>query len=93
MNKVTISNRPEPVFAGDSEWKEYVIDKNDINPTVLKLIYDRPDVDFVIEYLEKHFKHDKRRKNIWFFVNKDIDGLKGFMQYSNPEQDQPTILE
>jgi len=92
-NKVTISNRPEPVFQGDTEWKEYIINKNDLNETVLKLIYEREDVDFVMEYLDKHFKHDKRRKNVYFFVNKDVIGLKNFMQYASPEQDSPEILE
>jgi hypothetical protein len=93
MNKVTISNRPEPVFQGDTEWKEYIIKKEDLNNTVLSLIYEREDVQFVTDYLEKHFKHDKRRKNVWFYVNKDIVGLKNFMQYLNTEQDSSDILE
>jgi hypothetical protein len=92
-NKVAISNRQEPVFQGDSEWKEYIIDKNDLNDTVLRLIYEREDIEFVNEYLSKHFKHDKRRKNVYLYVNKDIEGLKGILINIEDIEVLPQILE
>ena len=93
MNKVCLSNRPEPVFQEDSEWKEFVIKKEDLNESVFKIIYDTDDVGFAIEYMEKHFKHDKRRKNVYFYSNSDIVGLKNFMQYIDTPLDEPNILE
>jgi hypothetical protein len=93
MNKVAISKRPEPMFQEDSEWSEYVINKKDLNKSIWKIIYEREDVDFVVDYMEKYFNHDKRRTNIYVYTNKDIVGLKNFMQYLNPQQDSSDILE
>lgn len=91
--KVAISNRQEPTLQEDNEWKEYVIAKVDINESLLRIIYDRDDVGFVLDYISNDKKMDKRRKNIYFYSNEDIDGLKNFMQYLDYDQTSPKILE
>jgi len=93
MNKVIISKKPQDVFQDDSEWTEYAIDRNDINTSLLRLIYDMEDVDFVLEHLKTEFEYDKRRKNVYFYTNTDIVGLKDFMQYMDYSITEPDILE
>ena len=91
--KVAISNRQEPTLQDDESWKEYVIAKVDINESLLRIIYDRDDVKFALDYISNDKKMDKRRKHIYFYSNEDIDGLKNFMQYLDYDQTSPQILE
>ena len=51
------------------------------------------DVDFVLEHLKTEFEYDKRRKNVYFYTNTDIVGLKDFMQYMDYSITEPEILE
>lgn len=93
MNKIIISKKPREVFQEDPEWKEYAIAREDINISLLRIIYDREDVQFALDHLKEEFQYDKRRKNVYFYSNKDIEGLKNFMQYSNYILEEPDILE
>ena len=92
-NKVIVTKKPREVFQQDPEWKEYAIAREDINISLLRIIYDREDVQFALDHLKEEFQYDKRRKNVYFYSNKDIDGLKEFMQYADYDQNTPEILE
>ncbi len=93
MNKVIITKMPREIFQEDPEWKEYAIARTDINASLIKIIYDREDVQFVLDHLEEEFQYDKRRKNVYFYSNKDIIGLKEFMEHMDYSISEPEILE
>ena len=92
-NKVIITKKPQEEFRNDSEWNEYEILREDINTSLIRVIYDIEDVEFVLRHLEDEFNFDNRRKNVYFYVNKDIEGLKVLMENLNYEPDTPEILE
>lgn len=92
-NKVIISKKPQEVFQVDPTWREYAVKQEDINESLLKIIYDIDDVKDILKHLEEDYHFDRRRKHIFFYSNKDIDGLKHFMQYTNYSQNEPEILE
>jgi len=92
-NKVILTKKPRDVFQQDTEWKEYAVARTDINLSLLRIIYDREDVKFVLDHLREEFQYDKRRKNVYFYSNTDIDGLKEFMQYTEYDINEPEILE
>ena len=92
-NKVIITKKPREIFRQDPDWREITVDRNDINSSLLRIIYDIEDVSFVEQHLENQFNFDNRRKNVYFYVNKDIEGLKNFMQHLDYEPDTPEILE
>jgi len=93
MNKIIISKKPRPIFQDDSNWTEYKILRKDINESLLRILYAREDVGFVLKHLEEEFKYDERRKDVYFYSNADVEGLKNFMQYSDYYQNEPEILE
>jgi hypothetical protein len=93
MNKVILTKKPREVFQQDPEWKEYAIAREDINLSLLRIIYDREDVQFVLDHLKEEFQYDLRRKNVYFYSNKDIDGLKEFMVHMDYDVSEPEILE
>lgn len=92
-NKVLVTKKPRKIFQDDPEWREYAILRKDINTSILRLIYDIEDVSEIEKHLETEFEFDKRRKNVYFYSNKDIIGLKNFMQHLDYEQDSPEVLE
>lgn len=92
-NKVIISKKPQEVFQVDATWKEYAVKQEDVNESLLRIIYDTNDVKNVLNHLETEYHYDKRRKHVFFYTNKDIDGLREFMQYLQYDIDEPRILE
>ena len=51
------------------------------------------DVKDILNHLETEYNYDKRRKHVFFYTNKDIDGLREFMQYLDYDISLPEILE
>ena len=92
-NKVIISKKPQEVFQVDPTWKEYAVKQEDVNESLLRIIYDMKDVKDVLNHLKTEYHYDKRRKHVFFYTNKDIDGLREFMQYLDYDISLPEILE
>ena len=93
-HKVALSHSRKEIFCDDPEWKEIVYNKIDITYDVLSLIYSpaneegEKDLEEVYDYITKNFGN-----RIYFYVNKDIDGLKNFFSISEGESVKQQILE
>jgi hypothetical protein len=92
-NKVIISKKPQPIFQEDNKWNEYAVKQEDVNESILRIIYGMEDVKDVLKHLETEYNYDKRRKHVFFYTNTDIDGLKNYMQYLQYDINSPDILE
>lgn len=91
-NKVAICNRRYDELLNDSSWKEIVYNKMDINHDVLSIIYDPigtegvDDLHYVNAYIQKNMK-----SRVYFYINKDVEGLMNAFSMSTSATEEDTI--
>ncbi len=94
-NKVALTRTRNLQLYNDSDWKELIYHTKDVNLDVLSILYapinseGEEDLEkYVLPYVEKHFGSNI----VYFYVNKDIDGIKGLI-YEDIVNEEPKILE
>jgi hypothetical protein len=94
-NKVALTRTRNEELYNDSNWKELIYHTKDVNLDVVSIIYapinseGEEDLEkYVLPYIEKHFGSNI----VYFYVNKDIDGIKGLI-YEDINTEESNILE
>lgn len=76
----------------DTNWKEVVYNKIDVNHDLLSVLYNpigkegEDELHDINAYIQKKFGN-----RVYFYINKDVEGLKN--AFSITEEPQPQILE
>jgi len=92
-NKVAICRQRRDILLSDAQWKEVVYNKIDVNHDLLSVLYNplgnkgEMELYDIYAYIQKYFGN-----RVYFYINKDIEGLKNAFSITIDIQEQQ-ILE
>jgi hypothetical protein len=94
-NKVTLTRGRQLDLYNDSQWKEIIYHVKDVTLDMLSIIYNpkneegEKDLITTLAYINKNFGGNY----IYFYVNKDVDGIEGLIQHESTITETPQIEE